>query len=72
LLYNQLPTGVLVHPYMMHGGPFPASTNPQHSAVGLAAMRRFVRPLCIQAASLADAQRLALALQVQPTLKNSS
>lgn len=63
LLLNQLPTGVAVHPLMMHGGPYPASTNAQHSAVGLSAMQRFVRPLCLQAATLQQARELAKLLQ---------
>lgn len=63
LLLNQLPTGVLVHPSMMHGGPFPAATNAQYSAVGVTALQRFVRPLCIQAADHQLATGLAVRLR---------
>ncbi len=59
LVLGQLPTGVAVHPLMMHGGPWPASTNSQFSAVGLQAMQRFVRPLCIQGADVETLQAIA-------------
>ena len=58
LVLGQLPTGVAVHPLMMHGGPWPASTNSQFSAVGLQAMQRFVRPLCIQGADVETLQAM--------------
>lgn len=48
LIYNQMPTGVEVCASMNHGGPYPASTDIRSSSVGLQAMKRFVRPLCIQ------------------------
>lgn len=58
LLFGQMPTGVAVHPLMMHGGPWPASTNAQFSAVGLRAMQRFVRPVCLQAADVESLQAM--------------
>jgi len=48
LIIGQMPTGVEVCPAMQHGGPFPASTDPRTTSVGLAALQRFLRPLCQQ------------------------
>jgi NADP-dependent aldehyde dehydrogenase len=33
---------------MVHGGPFPASTDARFTSVGTAAIKRFVRPVCYQ------------------------
>jgi NADP-dependent aldehyde dehydrogenase len=33
---------------MQHGGPWPATTWPQFTSVGTAAIRRFARPICYQ------------------------
>ena len=35
-------------PAQHHGGPFPATTNPLHTAVGTAAIERFLRPVAYQ------------------------
>ena len=48
LLFNGYPTGVEVCPSMVHGGPYPATTAPQTTSVGTAAIRRFSRPFCYQ------------------------
>jgi alpha-ketoglutaric semialdehyde dehydrogenase len=48
IILNGVPTGVEVCPSMVHGGPFPATTDARFTAVGLSAMKRFVRPLCLQ------------------------
>ena len=48
LLANGFPTGVEVCDSMVHGGPYPASTNFGHTSVGTLAIRRFVRPICYQ------------------------
>lgn len=48
LLANGFPTGVEVDPAMMHGGPYPASTNASTTSVGTLAIRRFLRPVCYQ------------------------
>lgn len=48
LIFEQMPTGVEVCPSMNHGGPFPSSTDVRSTSVGLEAMRRFMRPLCVQ------------------------
>lgn len=42
------PTGVAVTWAMHHGGPWPATTNPGHTSVGVTAMRRFQRPVVYQ------------------------
>jgi NADP-dependent aldehyde dehydrogenase len=48
LLANAFPTGVEVCESMVHGGPYPASTNFGHTSVGTLAIRRFLRPVCYQ------------------------
>ncbi|MGL5910784.1 MAG: aldehyde dehydrogenase (NADP(+)), partial [Phycicoccus sp.] len=48
LVYNGYPTGVAVSPAMQHGGPYPSSTSSSHTAVGAAALRRFLRPVSYQ------------------------
>ncbi|KJZ21213.1 aldehyde dehydrogenase (NADP(+)) [Loktanella sp. S4079] len=48
ILANAFPTGVEVADAMVHGGPFPASTNFGATSVGTMAIRRFVRPVCYQ------------------------
>ena len=49
LIYNGYPTGLAVVPATTHGGPYPATTAPLHSAVGTTAIRRFLRPVSFQA-----------------------
>lgn len=48
VLVNGFPTGVEVSDTMVHGGPFPASTNFGATSVGTLAIRRFLRPVCYQ------------------------
>lgn len=48
LLANGFPTGVEVCNAMVHGGPYPASTNFGASSVGTMAIRRWLRPVCYQ------------------------
>lgn len=48
ILANGFPTGVEVADAMVHGGPFPASTNFGATSVGTLAIRRFLRPVCYQ------------------------
>ncbi len=48
ILANGFPTGVEVADAMVHGGPYPASTNFGHTSVGTLAIRRFLRPVCYQ------------------------
>lgn len=48
LLFNQMPTGVEVCHAMVHGGPFPATTDARSTSVGTEALYRFTRPVCYQ------------------------
>ena len=48
LLANGFPTGVEVCDSMVHGGPYPASTNFGHTSVGTLSIRRFLRPVSYQ------------------------
>ncbi|MAD40744.1 aldehyde dehydrogenase (NADP(+)) [Tistrella sp.] len=48
ILANGFPTGVEVADAMVHGGPYPASTNFGAPSVGTLAIRRFLRPVCYQ------------------------
>ena len=48
VLANGFPTGVEVSDTMVHGGPYPASTNFGATSVGTLSIRRFVRPVCYQ------------------------
>lgn len=48
VLANGFPTGVEVSDAMVHGGPYPASTNFGATSVGTLAIRRFLRPVCYQ------------------------
>ncbi len=48
ILANGFPTGVEVCDAMVHGGPYPASTNFGATSVGTMAIRRFLRPVCYQ------------------------
>ncbi|WP_136068737.1 aldehyde dehydrogenase (NADP(+)) [Modicisalibacter radicis] len=49
LLVNGWPTGVEVCHAMVHGGPFPATSDVRTTSVGSAAIFRFLRPVCYQA-----------------------
>ena len=48
VVFNGYPTGVEVGRAMVHGGPYPATTAPSTSSVGVLAIQRFVRPVCFQ------------------------
>lgn len=48
LIANGVPTGVEVCPAMVHGGPWPAASDPRFTAVGTASIRRWLRPACWQ------------------------
>ncbi|MDB6182457.1 aldehyde dehydrogenase (NADP(+)) [Paracoccus fistulariae] len=48
VLANGWPTGVEVADAMVHGGPYPASTNFGATSVGTMAIRRFLRPVSYQ------------------------
>ena len=48
ILVNGFPTGVEVSAAMVHGGPFPATSDGRTTSVGTLAIRRFLRPVCYQ------------------------
>ncbi|MFI1744808.1 aldehyde dehydrogenase (NADP(+)) [Thalassobellus sediminis] len=48
LIINNFPTGVEVCHSMVHGGPFPSTTNSRSTSVGTGAITRFTRPVCYQ------------------------
>jgi len=48
LLVNGFPTGVEVAHAMVHGGPFPATSDGRTTSVGSLAIYRFLRPVCYQ------------------------
>lgn len=48
IIFNGVPTGVEVCPAMVHGGPYPASTDSRFSAVGTNSIKRWVRPFSYQ------------------------
>jgi len=48
ILVNGWPTGVEVCDAMVHGGPFPATSDARTTSVGTAAILRFLRPVCYQ------------------------
>ena len=48
IIFNGVPTGVEVCPAMVHGGPFPASTDSRFTAVGIDSIKRWVRPFSYQ------------------------
>jgi NADP-dependent aldehyde dehydrogenase len=50
IVYNDWPTGVSVTGAQQHGGPYPATTAPTTTSVGLAAISRFQRPVTYQGA----------------------
>jgi NADP-dependent aldehyde dehydrogenase len=48
ILANGWPTGVEVSRAIVHGGPFPATSDSRSTSVGTAAIERFLRPVCYQ------------------------
>ena len=48
IIYNGVPTGVEVCTSMVHGGPYPASTDSRFTAVGVNSIKRWVRPFSFQ------------------------
>jgi NADP-dependent aldehyde dehydrogenase len=48
LIANGWPTGVEVAHAMVHGGPFPATSDGRSTSVGSLAIERFLRPVCYQ------------------------
>ena len=48
VIWNGFPTGVAVTAAQHHGGPYPATTFPAHTSVGVAAVLRFLRAVAFQ------------------------
>jgi 2,5-dioxopentanoate dehydrogenase len=48
VVMNGFPTGVEVSHAMVHGGPFPATTDSRVTSVGTTSIYRFTRPVCYQ------------------------
>jgi len=73
LIWNGFPTGVEVVYAMQHGGPYPATTTPQITSVGMAAIKRFMRPVVFQNipdSLLPDALQDANPLNIWRTVDN--
>ena len=76
ILFNGFPTGVEVSHAMVHGGPFPATSDSRTTSVGATAIERFLRPVCYQDVpaellpeELRDDNPLGLARVVDGTLQ---
>ncbi|OEU95998.1 aldehyde dehydrogenase (NADP(+)) [Streptomyces oceani] len=74
LLFNGWPTGVEVGHAMVHGGPYPATSDGRTTSVGTLAIERFLRPVCYQSMpadllppALADDNPLGLPRRVDGT-----
>jgi NADP-dependent aldehyde dehydrogenase len=48
IVFNGYPTGVEVVPAMVHGGPYPATSDGRSTSVGTRAIERFARPVAWQ------------------------
>jgi NADP-dependent aldehyde dehydrogenase len=48
IVFNGFGTGVEVAHAMVHGGPYPATSDNRFTSVGSLAIRRFLRPVCYQ------------------------
>ncbi|MEO7213834.1 aldehyde dehydrogenase (NADP(+)) [Mucilaginibacter sp.] len=79
LIINGYPTGVEVVASMVHGGPYPATTDARTTSVGTAAIYRFTRPVCYQGMpqallpdELKDANPLGIWRYVNGNFNNTS
>lgn len=79
LVFGGFPTGVEVCDAMVHGGPFPATTDGRTTSVGTAAIQRFVRPVSYQnfpqqllPDALKDTNPLHILRQVNGVYSNSA
>lgn len=61
ILVNGWPTGVEVGNAMVHGGPFPATSDSRSTSIGTLAIRRFLRPVSYQ-----DVPETLLPPELQP------
>lgn len=48
IVFNGYPTGVEVSHAMVHGGPYPSTSDARFTSVGTQAILRFARPVCFQ------------------------
>jgi 2,5-dioxopentanoate dehydrogenase len=48
IIFNGFPTGVEVGHAMVHGGPYPSTSDSRFTSVGSLAIYRFARPVCFQ------------------------
>ena len=48
ILWNGYPPGVVPGLATHHGGPWPATTDPRSTSIGIKGYQRFVRPVCKQ------------------------
>ena len=78
ILINGFPTGVEVSHAMVHGGPFPATSDSRVTSVGTTSIERFLRPVCYQdfpadllPEALADSNPLALWRRVDGEITRS-
>lgn len=78
VLANGWPTGVEVAHAMVHGGPFPATSDGRTTSVGTLAMFRFLRPVAFQnlpaellPAALADDNPFAVARRIDGNRERS-
>lgn len=78
VLFNGFPTGVEVAHAMVHGGPFPSTSDSRSTSVGATAIDRFLRPVCYQnfpaellPVCLSDDNPLGIARLVDGSFKNS-
>lgn len=75
LIWNGFPTGVAVTHAMQHGGPYPATTAPSSTSVGMTAIKRFMRPVAYQTvpqALLPDALKDANPLNIWRIVDNQT
>ncbi|WP_397453741.1 aldehyde dehydrogenase (NADP(+)) [Pseudomonas sp. NA-150] len=75
VLFNGYPTGVEVCDAMVHGGPYPATSDARGTSVGTLAIDRFLRPVCYQNcpdAQLPDALKNANPLGIARLVDGSS
>ncbi|HEU4901425.1 MAG TPA: aldehyde dehydrogenase family protein, partial [Flavisolibacter sp.] len=74
IILNNVPTGVEVCASMVHGGPYPATTDCRFTSVGATAIKRWVRPLCFQnftAALLPEELRNENSLRIMRLVNNT-
>lgn len=78
ILVNGWPTGVEVGHAMVHGGPFPATSDTRTTSVGTLAIERFLRPVAYQnipdallPAALQRSNPWKLTRRIDGTLKNA-